>query len=355
MEKQKQYNWKDSNMALFGSDLEKKIKQASAKTEHEWEGTNVPGLYVWRIHNFKVEKVDKADYGQFYDGDSYIVLHVVKQNNELQMDIHFWIGKFSSQDEYGTAAYKTVELDNFYGGKPIQHREVMEYESEMFTSYFPNNSITILQGGYDSGFHRVPIEQYKKRLFAFKRGSDRKVTVLEVTFCKGSLNNDQTFVIDEGIIITVWHSPNSKVQEKMHSLQYAENLAQQRHGKAKVVVSDEPILPKLPDGNPEKTTLMTHKKIDPVVFKITDEKGHVEFISLGKFNKSALDSNDVFVVDVGTNVYIWEGKGSAPDERRESFPRAMSYLQSTDHPFAPITVVKEGFESKDVHFSQLLK
>jgi hypothetical protein len=27
--------------------------------------------------------------------------------------VHFWIGKQSSQDEYGTAAYKTVELDNF--------------------------------------------------------------------------------------------------------------------------------------------------------------------------------------------------------------------------------------------------
>ena len=36
---------------------------------------------------------------------------------ELLHDVHFWIGKYSSQDEYGTAAYKTVELDTFVSMK----------------------------------------------------------------------------------------------------------------------------------------------------------------------------------------------------------------------------------------------
>jgi gelsolin len=31
MLKQKKYDWKDTNMALFGSDLEKKIKKAAAQ------------------------------------------------------------------------------------------------------------------------------------------------------------------------------------------------------------------------------------------------------------------------------------------------------------------------------------
>ena len=42
-----------------------------------------------------------------------------------------------AQDEYGTAAYKTVELDTYLDDKAIQHRECEGHESELFLSYFP--------------------------------------------------------------------------------------------------------------------------------------------------------------------------------------------------------------------------
>ena len=56
-------------------------------------------------------------------------------------------------DEAGTAAYKTVELDDFLGGAPVQHREVQGFESKLFMSYFPKMVIT--KGGVDSGFNKV--------------------------------------------------------------------------------------------------------------------------------------------------------------------------------------------------------
>lgn len=40
------------------------------------------------------------------------------------------------QDEYGTAAYKTVELDTYLDDIPIQYREVQGHESKLFRSYF---------------------------------------------------------------------------------------------------------------------------------------------------------------------------------------------------------------------------
>ena len=57
-------------------------------------------------------------------------------SDKLAWDLHFWIGKHSTQDEYGTAAYKTVELDTFLDDGPVQHREVQGHESQRFKSYF---------------------------------------------------------------------------------------------------------------------------------------------------------------------------------------------------------------------------
>lgn len=36
---------------------------------------------------------------------------ILYSQQELKYNLHFWIGQYSTQDEYGTAAYKTVELD----------------------------------------------------------------------------------------------------------------------------------------------------------------------------------------------------------------------------------------------------
>jgi hypothetical protein len=58
------------------------------------------------------------------------------------------------QDEAGTAAYKTVELDTLLGGAPVQHREVQGYESESFLEIFSHyGGLRILQGGIDFILH----------------------------------------------------------------------------------------------------------------------------------------------------------------------------------------------------------
>lgn len=53
-------------------------------------------------------------HGRFYSGDSYIILNTYHKKGQgaLVWDIHFWIGKLSTQDEYGTAACKRAREES---------------------------------------------------------------------------------------------------------------------------------------------------------------------------------------------------------------------------------------------------
>lgn len=89
----------------------------------------VLGLYIWCIEQFEVVFWFKDKYGQFFDGDSFIVFYFYKigekeGNEKLGYDIFFWLGVYIMQDEVGIVVYKMVELDEFLGGVVIQYREV---------------------------------------------------------------------------------------------------------------------------------------------------------------------------------------------------------------------------------------
>lgn len=147
----------DSNIALFGSDLEKQVKLAAALCDKEWlalhKAKPKEGLKIWRVEKFTVQPW-KGRYGDFYNGDSYIVLNTYKKDKKFLYDVHFWIGAETTQDEAGTAAYKTVELDDALGQVPVQHREVQGCESPLFLSYF-QAGFRIMEGGIESGFNHV--------------------------------------------------------------------------------------------------------------------------------------------------------------------------------------------------------
>jgi len=355
MLKQKKYDWKDSNLALFGSDTEKKVKKSSAESEPAWQGCGKEvGLKIWRIVKFKVTDWPNDSYGEFYDGDSYIILNTYKKDDsyELLYDVHFWIGKSSSQDEYGTAAYKTVELDTFLDDKPVQHREVMNHESSLFKGYF--DEIQILKGGADSGFRRVVPDVPKTRLLHFKGTTLKNIVIKEVPAKRGNLNSDDVFIIDTFYELYQYNGKNADKDEKFKAAQYVQKLKSDRCGKVKTAVvleeekcsSDHKALMALRDGSSKKR--QAPKPADRKLFKLSDAGGKMEFteVASGKdINKSLFSSDDVFIFDRGDHCFVWVGKNASIDERKNAMAYGHNHLSSTDHAFAPISVVAEGKEN----------
>ncbi|CAJ1921309.1 unnamed protein product [Cylindrotheca closterium] len=356
-------NWKDSNLALFGSDLEKKIKAAAAGKEKAWD--------EW----------PERKYGKFHKGDSYIVLNTYKPDpayDKLEHDIHIWIGEESSQDEYGTSAYKMVELDDSLGGAAIQHRETQGNESELFLGYFGH--ITYWEGGIESGFRHVEPTEEEPQLFHIK-GSLKSNTLrlIQVPLRRDYINSGDVFILsagDDGV--WMWVGKQANKDEKTKGNQVAEVLC----SKGSVEVLDEG----MNDGPEEAEAFWKHiqtkvsvlgpikrtvniqsadnkddkgKAFVPVLYKAPDTLGETfdrigraqptatgpTNMKLPKLKQSYLQEDEVLLLDTGFHVYIWVGTKANPSMKSLAVHHADSYFKSMKRPMLPVSIVKQGVES----------
>jgi len=363
MQKAKKFDLASSNVAGLGGKENRELKAAAAKTEKAWEGAGkAVGVQIWRIEKFQVVHWPKTEYGKFYSGDSYIVLNTYKKTPDsaaLAYNVHFWLGEATSQDEMGTAAYKTVELDDLLGDVPVQYREVQGSESEQFMAIF-KGKITIMSGGVDSGFKQVKPEEYKPKLLHLK--GKKNVRVTEVALSSESLNQGDVFILDAGLRIWQWNGSSAAIAEKRKAQEVLNGIKEERLGKAKSKIIDSTeddedfwkilggkgkIHDAIPDEEKEKASHA--KEFVRSIWKLSDESGKltVEEVASGKGNikKSCLKSEDVFFINNFDKLFVWVGSKTSKNEQAMAMTYATDFLKGSGRPLStPCLRVVEGKE-----------
>lgn len=322
------------------------------------------GMEIWRIEKLKPVKQAPETYGTFFAGDSYICLHTkVRKDNSYEWNIHFWLGNDSTKDEQGAAAVLTVDLDDLLGGVPVQHREVQGHESSMFVSYF-KNGLKISEGGVESAFNHVVPDQYKPRLFHLK--GKRDVRVRQVPLSRDSLNEGDVFILDAGLELYQWNGKQANKYEKFRGLELVTQIKNtERGGRPNVHFLDQGVNDSgVTDGEAEPfwRLLGGFGSVKPAtsdddsdaiigtpsLWKISDSTGKLvtEKIAVKKFERSMLDTNDVFMIDTTTELFLWIGKLSTKNEKKKSMEYALEYLKKNKRPeWCPITRINEKAET----------
>ncbi|XP_031810077.1 gelsolin isoform X2 [Sarcophilus harrisii] len=321
-----------------------------------------PGLQIWRVEQFDLVPVPKNLYGDFFTGDAYLILNTVKRRDgSLQYDLHFWLGNECSQDESGAAAIFTVQMDDYLNGKAIQHREVQNYESSTFLGYF-KSGIKYKKGGVASGFkHVVPNEVVVQRLFQVK--GRRIVRATEVPVSWDSFNNGDCFILDLGNDIYQWCGTNSNRFERLKATQVSKGIRDnERNGRAKVHISEEGAEPEamlkvlgpkpsLPAGQDDTTKEDAANRRLAKLYKVSNGAGTMA-VSLvadeNPFAQAALNSDDCFILDHGTNgkIFVWKGKLANAEERKAALKSASDFISKMSYPKqTQIQVLPDGGET----------
>ncbi|XP_019444045.1 PREDICTED: villin-3-like isoform X2 [Lupinus angustifolius] len=316
-----------------------------------------PGTEIWRIEDFQPVPLPKSVYGKFYMGDSYIILQTTQgKGGTYFYDIHFWIGKDTSQDEAGTAAIKTVELDASLGGRAVQHREIQGHESDKFLSYF-KPCIIPLEGGVASGFKKPEEEEFETHLYICK--GKRVVRIKQVPFARSSLNHDDVFILDTQDKIYQFNGANSNIQERAKALEVIQFLKEKYHeGKCDVAIVDDGKLDTESDSGefwvlfggfaPIGKKLISEDDIVPEtisaqLYSIAD--GEVKPLE-GELSKSLLENNKCYLLDRGAEVFVWVGRVTQVEERKAACQAAEEFIASQKRPKSTrITRIIQGYET----------
>jgi len=380
----------DTNMENYGGKEHRDKQRAIAQKQKEWQGCGEGvGVEVWRIEKFKVIK--QKDFNEkFYNGDSYIILHSYKEENkeDLKFNVHFWLGKHTSQDEAGAAAIKTVEVDDYLGDLPVQYRQVQGHETKNFLDLW--ESMQILEGGVDSGFRKVGPKKWVPRLLHVEQPNKKKkkkIKVDEVPLNMDSLNNCDAFVLDAGTVAFDFRPPKASRWEIRAANEFVNKLKSERgklethivewgdSGKAAVEfwghfgIEDLSALPESLPDTPARVAkeeaaaaaLADHK---PAMYHVTDETDNGEVST--KLVKELADHNDKFdrqilkdedddclVIDCGDIIYAWIGSTANKNEIKHAMLNAQNWLYKSGRPIdTPIVRIISGGEPSDfwTHF-----
>ncbi|XP_053569745.1 villin-like protein [Bombina bombina] len=333
--------------------------------------TRKPGLQIWSIEKMQMVPLPEKAYGSFFEGDCYILLYCKQLPGSLSSDLHYWIGKESSQDEQGAAALYTTQLDETLGGSPIQHREVQGYESAIFKSYF-KNGIIYKKGGVGSGFKHVETNMYNIRRLLHVKGK-KHVTATEVELSWKSFNKGDVFLLDLGKVIIQWNGPESNKSERIRACTLAQSIRDdERGGRAQIGIIDNEqdssdlmqimsavlgtrtgeLKAAVPDEKADE-----QQKANVRLYHVFEKSGDlvVQEIATKPLTQDLLQHEDCHILDQGgVKIFVWRGKNSSPTEKKAAFSRAVGFIQAKGYPATTnVEVMNDGAES--AMFKQLFQ
>ncbi|UXI14718.1 leucine-rich repeat protein [Sarcoptes scabiei] len=307
------------------------------------------GLLIWEIDNFYPNRLDESLHGKFYEADCYIILRTFEKENENpDWDIYYWIGSETSLDK-----------------KASKCRTIREEQGE-------EKGITYIKGGRTtSGFYTVEEVAVATRMFRLHEISNQQIYMESVALDYHSLDQRFIFIVDCGYKIFVWKGKRSKNTLKQKARLLVEKIKkEERKNKTELIFVDQSSEPEefwqefsqnndSTDGN----ICVSVKKYDylvegienfrpasPVLYKVCLGTGFLELPQIRykpkQLNKSHFDSRNVFIMDVGTDVYIWVGRKSTRLVRAAALKLAQELFAMLKRPdFAMVTRCLEGVET----------
>ncbi|VDK41020.1 unnamed protein product [Taenia asiatica] len=333
----------------------KENRKSSAMDDPEWKSIleiNSEVLKVWRLPDKgPAILLPKEQVGFFMSDEKYVVLKTSNHNRKLVYDLHFWNGLAAAQKMASDPPEKVAQVMALLDDNVVLHREISEFESPRFKSYF--KEFGVLSGNVGSLFDPENPQKYQKRLLRFALTRNKKrIEVTEVPISRHSLNSNDVFIFDEGIRMTQWNGVRCDNEERLAARKYIEKSLKLRKTKCTSEFVDEEDLldnnelyAKL--GNaavPPHPMRLLKNKFKKSMYRLSDDskKLTLSHVYTDKVYRNGINPDDVTFVDTLHELFIYIGPGANDNERNSVWAQADKFLKELNMPHKSIAVFNAG-------------
>jgi hypothetical protein len=320
--------------ALAGDNTSARLRASSMQVDDGSGKTE-----VWRIEDMAKVEVPADKFGQFYSGDSYIVLYTYRPEGKSRdaYIIYFWQGRKSTADEKGASALFATKMDDDLGGSPVQVRVVQGKEPSHFCSLFKGKMV-IHDGGKASGFKNSKQEDESDddgvSLFHVRGTNEHNTRAVQVAEVTASLNSGDCFVLLTPGTIYSWNGTGSNDAERSTGLTVAQTLSTWGTDTAREVVvltegEDEPDAFWAPlggKGEYSSSPELQDQPREPRLFELSNMTGAVEVNEVFSFSQDDLLQDDVMLLDVYNALYVWVGNSANDTEKKAAAEVSRKYI-----------------------------
>ncbi|XP_066571633.1 scinderin [Amia ocellicauda] len=354
-------NWREKNQSegfgnVYVTERIAKIEQVPFDASKLHESRHMAAQYnmvddgrgtteIWRVESNGRIPVDPKTYGQFYGGDCYIILYTYK-NGQI---IYTWQGSSATRDELTASAFLTVQLDRSLGGQAVQVRVSQGKEPAHLLSLFKDKPLIVYKNGTSRKDGQKPAPP--TRLFQVRKNLGTITRISEVEVDAQCLNSNDAYLLklprNHGFI---WIGKGASDEEEKGAHYIAGELGC-KAGKIKEGEEPEDFWTALGGKKEYQTSELLESKSltrPPRLYGCSNKTGRfiIEEVP-GEFTQDDLAEDDVMLMDVWDQIFLWIGKDANEVERTESLKSAKNYIQtdpSGRDKRTPIVIVKQGHE-----------
>ena len=171
-------------------------------------------LVIYVIHEKELQPICKADFGHFFDEESYVIDFNYKQKNKPFRVLYFWLGQRTTIEKKTACAFHVAKMTQESKVRVSNVRVPMTKEpTEFFVNVFADTGFMIHKGTYQ------PIEKYwpntrdSNKLFHINSSHIVNTLAIEIELKSSNLNSGDAFLLYTKEKVILWTGKGVRKEE----------------------------------------------------------------------------------------------------------------------------------------------